>query len=218
MRMFLGVATVLALLLTAVSGVVTAPAANADCLECGPWHAGPRKAYPKDNPLTAHELSLLTPRQRHAVIASVHHRVSFRSSPSPLAAQQLRAAGLDPAASVQCGDYMFEIYTENALGWHIWYFKDTVHWCWDGRHVVAITPPHTQVKIYDWASADGWEYSGIEDSAQYDYFHDRWVYSTYRQGKFSFCPPRIFCLSTKYPWMYQYTYGSGSVGNGGWGA
>ena len=70
----------------------------------------------------------------------------------------------------------------------------------------------------NWASADGWEYSGVEDSAQYDYYHDRWVYSSYRQGKFSFCPPRIFCLSTKYPWMYQYTYGSGSWGTGGWGA
>lgn len=219
MRMILRLALVAALTLVASVGVVTtAEPAKASCVKCPPIHTGPRKAHPKDNPLTKHEWSLLTKKQRKAMVKSWHHKSSFKKVPPGVFAAQLRAQGVEPDSVIYCGEYALEVYAENGVGWHIWYFKNTVHWCWNGSRVLAIDPPHTQVKIYSWASLDGWEYNGIQDSAQFDYYHDKWVYSTYRQGKFSFCPPRIFCVSTKYPWMYQYTYGSGGTGIGGWGA
>jgi hypothetical protein len=202
-------AAVLSGTLLAVAGPTTS--ADASCVECPPTHTHPRHLYPKDNPLTSYEKSLLTARQRNAVIASVHHRIGFKTLPSPVAAMTTAAGSLD------CAETWFSIWTKNALGWTIWSWKNTVHWCWSGGKVVAIDPPVTTVQIHDWAAADGWEYKGIQDSAQWDYYHDKWVYSTYRQGHFSFCPPRIFCLQSKYPWVYIYTYGSGGYGNGGYG-
>lgn len=219
MRMILRLTLVVALTVAASVGAVTAAEpAQASCVMCPPIHTGPRKAHPKDNPLSGHEWSLLTKNQRKAIVRSWHRSTSFKKVPPGVFATQLRAVGVEPNVVIYCGEYAVEIYAKNAVGWRIWYFKNTVHWCWNGSRVIAIDRPHTQVKIYGWAALDGWEYNGIQDSAQYDYYHDKWVYSTYRQGKFSFCPPRIFCVSTKYPWMYQYTYGSGSYANGGWGA
>lgn len=219
MRILVRLAMAAALALTAsVGAVVAAGPAQASCVECPPIHHKPRKAHPKDNPLTERERSLLTKKQKKAIVARVRHKAKFRSI-SPLSvADELRAQGVEPTTNISCGEYMLEVYTENGIGWRIWYFKNTVHWCWNGSRVISIDPPSTQVKIYGWASLDGWEYNGIQDSAQYDYYHDKWVYSTYRQGKFSFCPPRIFCVSTKYPWMYQYTYADGGSESGGWGA
>jgi hypothetical protein len=188
-----------------------APAAQASCLECPPWHTHPRHLYPKDNPLTSYEKSLLTTTQRHAVIAKVHHSSGYKTLPSPLA-PTATATG-----TIWCRETWFRIWSTNALGWTIWNWKNTVHWCWSNGKVVSIDPPVTTVQVHDWAAADGWEYKGIQDSAQWDYYHDRWVYSTYRQGHFSFCPPRIFCVQSKYPWVYIYTYGSGHYGNGGYG-
>lgn len=202
-------ATVLGGSLLAVTG--PAATAGASCIECPPTRTHPRHLYPKDNPLTSYEKSLLTSRQRKAIPARLHHRTGYKSLPSPLAVTRTAAT------TVGCSETWDRMWATNALGWTIWSWKNTVHWCWSGGKVVSIDPPMTTVSIHDWAAADGWEYKGIEDSAQWDYYHDKWVYSTYRQGHFSFCPPRIFCVQSKYPWVYIYTYGSGHYGLGGYG-
>lgn len=218
MRTIRSVAMAAALTLTvAVCGTVAATPARASCLGCAPIHTQPRKAHPRDNPLTRKERRKLTRKQRAAIPDHLRHRRGFAKASPVIFSRQLAAAGMRPDTT-WCGTSWFKVWVENVSGADLWYFRDTVTWCWNGTKVLSIGPPTTTVKVYSWASALGWEYNGIEDSAQWDYYHDKWVYATYRQGKFSFCPPRIFCVQTKYPWMYQYTYGSGAFGSGGFGA
>ena len=67
------------------------------------------------------------------------------------------------------------------------------------------------------AAVLGWSYGGTVDKSQWDYYGDKWVYRSYAQGKFDYCPPRIICIQHMYPYEYVDAYGNGRATTAAWG-
>lgn len=90
--------------------------------------------------------------------------------------------------------------TKNTL----WEFSVKKRWCWNkARKRVWVVPGSIEVKhpIPNASNIAGWRYDGLTDKADFYYNYRgsgrRGAHSTFRNGKFSFCPPRILCIRTR---------------------
>jgi hypothetical protein len=139
------------------------------------------------------QLSKLTPEQRKAVPVELRYETT----------------GLTPAE-------FKNIYAWNGTD-DIWRWSLPIDWCWNGWSVTSISSVHPSWHIYSWAATLGWSYEGMIDQDQWDYYGDGWVYRSFAQSHFQYCPPWIGCLSHMYPYEFVDTYGDGGAGTAGWG-
>jgi hypothetical protein len=157
-------------------------------------------------------LAQLTPEERKALaVIELRHETT---GVDPAQFDSLRRSGAIALAG--CSTYSDNIYAWNGTD-DIWRWSLPVTWCWDGWQVTTIHPAIPNWHIYSWASVLGWAYEATVDRDQWDYYGDRWVFRSYAQGHFSYCPIRIGCLQHMYPWEYVDTYADGGAGTAGWG-
>jgi hypothetical protein len=194
-----------------------------------PTPTGPHHHHRETNPSRA-ALARMTPKQRHAVARSGHatgrhgraHCVRRCVNPalayhSGVQAGPVRPA-TDPTSGIWCRWIEGWVWTENVTGAKVWQFKVHTDFCWNaatGRVVSHKTTVHPTV--YTWASALGWQYRGTTEVSAWRPFGDDTAVRTYAQGHFDFCPPRIWCVQTKYPYVYLDVYGTGWVQMSKWG-
>ncbi|MFD1936678.1 MULTISPECIES: hypothetical protein [Nonomuraea] len=109
-----------------------------------------------------------------------------------------------------CNAAWVTVYMNNVSGSTIWRYRQQVDWCSNGSQVTSISPAQISGYVYGWAAALGWSYEGVRNNAQWDYYGNRWVYRTYTQGAFHYCPPRVICVQKVYPNITIDTYGNGN--------
>jgi hypothetical protein len=111
------------------------------------------------------------------------------------------------------------VYTKNITGSKIWQFKVHTDYCWnDGTGLIVSHHTTVHPKVYTWASAMGWEYKGTTEVSSWKPFGNNTAVRTYAQGHFDYCPPRIWCVQTRYPYVYLDVYGTGDRVMSKWGA
>lgn len=105
------------------------------------------------------------------------------------------------------------LYSRNAAGNNIWRWKATQRFCWNSPEVTSVSAPIIHQHVYEWADALGWSYDGLVQAPNpVDYYAPEAPgirFDTLREGKFEYCPPRIFCLDTAYPRYTYRVYGTG---------
>lgn len=102
------------------------------------------------------------------------------------------------------------VWMENVTRSKIWQFQMHTDYCWnDGTGLIVSHYSAVQPKVYTWASAMGWTYRGTTEKSWWRPFGNNTAVRTYAQGHFDYCPPRIWCVQTRYPYMYLDVYGTG---------
>lgn len=223
-RLVLLVASLLGLAL-----VVVGPAGPAAALfRPMPTPTGPHHWHAEKNP-SSYALSLMTAKQKSALIkahGSGRHggadrcvancwdpRITYGSR----SGLQRRVAVL-ASGTTWCSWIEGWVYTKNITGSKIWQFKMHTDYCWnDGTGLIVSHHSTVHPTIYTWASALGWEYKGTTEVSSWRPFANNTAVRTYAQGHFDFCPPRIWCVQTRYPYVYLDVYGSGDRVMSKWG-
>jgi hypothetical protein len=85
-------------------------------------------------------------------------------------------------------------------------------WCWDGYKVTSVAPPTTWGSITALGRTLGFSYAGEISRNGFDYWPQNggnWAYQTEVQAKFTYCPPRVACLSPFLPRIRFDLYGDG---------
>jgi hypothetical protein len=195
-----------------------------------PPPTGPHHAHPEKNPSRA-EFALLTPKQKTAIVRSggtlrragnvrcVRNCGDPRALSRPtLGGERIGHRAAASTGTIWCSWYWVGIFTANVTGAKIWQFNMRTDYCWNDATGMVVSH-HTAVHpvIYSWASFLGWEYKGTTEVSAWRPFGDASAVRTYAQGHFSFCPPRIWCVQTKYPYAYIDVYGTGDRMVSKWG-
>jgi hypothetical protein len=193
-----------------------------------PTPTGPHHRHHEKNPGAA-ALALMTPKQKAAISKSsgvvrrhgktrcvtdcVDPRVAYDSTTG----SARRAA--TTSGAILCSWFALYIYAENITGAKIWQFEIRTDYCWnDGTDRIVSHKTTTHPTVYTWASVMGWEFKGTTEISAWRPFGDNTAIRTYAQGHFDYCPPRIWCVQTKYPYAYLDVYGTGDRFVSKWGA
>lgn len=188
----------------ALLGAVAVGVFGASMAVSGPTHA----ALPSSGENQKHERLSLTNSERRGLAVTHVERKAIGEVPGPVGS----ATRLTGTA---CRSAWEQIWMKNVTGANIFTYKTTVTWCYSGGKVQSVSPAQIYGYVYGWAAALGWSYEGVRSNSQWDYYGDRWVYRTYTQGAFRYCPPRIICIQSKYPYAYVDTYGNGNSSSTG---
>jgi hypothetical protein len=195
-----------------------------------PAPTGPHHRHVERNPSSA-ALALMSTKQKTAIMrSSGTHRTSGRVrctsncvDPTITYRSRTEAGTLRRLAGgtgvTWCSWFALFIYSENVTGAKIWQYEIRTDYCWNdgtGRIVSHKTTVHPT--IYTWASLLGWEFKGNTEISAWRPFGDNTAVRTYAQGHFDFCPPRIWCVQSKYPYAYLDVYGTGDRFVSKWGA
>jgi hypothetical protein len=209
--------------------VVVGPAAPAEAFfHPMPTPTGPHHWHAEKNP-SAYALSLMTAKQKSGLVkyrGSGRHggaarcvkncidpTITFHSRSGPKA-----RAGMTASGAIWCSWIEGWVYTKNITGSKIWQFKMHTDYCWnDGTGLIVSHHTSVHPTIYTWASALGWEYKGTTEVTSWRPFGNNTAVRTYAQGHFDFCPPRIWCVQTRYPYIYLDVYGTGDRVMSKWG-
>lgn len=106
-----------------------------------------------------------------------------------------------------CGSVWEQVTYKDVFGITLWWFKETVNWCWGGG---LITSKSVQITVY---TNLGWAYDGIVNSTNSGGV-GKTYFTAYRQAQFHNCQLGI-CIY-KYPWTTITVYSNGTyTGNGG---
>lgn len=152
--------------------------------------------------------------QRHTLADGtvIHATVTHSANVAP---HNTRAAAPRSRRITECGWVSRTVSAENITGDSPWRYTQRMDWCWTSDShgnpaVVSHSPAQISEKVYSWAGADGWSAGGRQDESLWDYYGNHWVWRSYTEGKFDFCPPRIWCFQTVYPYIYIDIYGDGT--------
>jgi hypothetical protein len=169
-----------------------------------PTPTGPMTNLADAEPTSAQRARLTAAERQGLVTRTVATSEGF--APGQLA--ELRTSGVQVMAT-GCTWFQWTVTGLNVAGASVWRYAMRIDWCFAGSRVVSISPPQIRGHVYAWAAALGWSYRGVQSQAQWDFFGDGWVYRNFSQGKFELCPPRFWCIQTRYPWIYIDSYGNG---------
>jgi hypothetical protein len=111
------------------------------------------------------------------------------------------------------------VYAMNVTGAKVWQFTVRTDYCWNEGNATIVSH-HTSAHptVYTWASVLGWDYAGTTEISSWRPFGNNSAVRTYAQGHFDYCPPRIWCVQTKFPYIYLDVYGTGDRLMSKWGA
>lgn len=212
-----------ALLAVALAGsvfVVVGPSTPASAFfHAMPPPTGPHHYHKEKNPSQA-ALALMSPKQKAALVHSggtlrrSGKARCVRNCTDPRAASQptigVRRHVEATTGSIWCSWYWIAIYSKNITGAKLWQFNMRTDYCWNDLTGMVVSH-HTGVHpvVYSWASFLGWDYKGTTEVSAWRPFGDNSAVRTYAQGHFAFCPPRIWCVQTRYPYAYIDVYGTG---------
>jgi hypothetical protein len=219
---------VVAALATALVGVL-GPAGPAQAFfHPLPAPTGPHHWHAEKNP-SAYALSLMSTKEKSGL-------TTYRGSGRHVGGKRCVRNCIDPTIEVRsvrglprrasvlatgttwCSWIEGWVYTKNVTGSKIWQFTMRTDYCWnDGTGLVVSHHTSVQPTIYTWASALGWEYKGTTEVTSWRPFGNATAVRTYAQGHFDFCPPRIWCVQTRYPYIYLDVYGTGDRVMSKWG-
>jgi len=224
LRVLLAVATLVGALFTVLGP--TSPAAA--FFHPMPTPTGPHHRHAERNPSAA-ALARMTSKQKHAIMRSggashrsggvrcwsncVDPRVSYRSVTGPV-----RFGSMTPFGVTWCSWIEGWVWSKNVTGAKIWQFKLHTDYCWnDGTGLIVSHHSTVQPTVYTWAGAIGWTYRGTTEKSAWRPFGNNKAVRTYAQGHFDYCPPRIWCVQSKYPYVYLDVYGTGDRRMSKWG-
>jgi hypothetical protein len=194
-----------------------------------PTPTGPHHRHIERNP-SAEAVSLLSAKQKTAIAKwsgtsrrlggvrctsnCVDPRVVYGSTAGPD-----RRASVATAGTTWCSWIEGWVYTTNLTGAKVWQFTVHTDYCWNqGTGTVVSHHTAAHPTVYTWASVLGWDYAGTTEVSSWKPFGNNTAVRTYAQGHFDYCPPRIWCVQTKYPYIYLDVYGTGDRMMSGWGA
>jgi hypothetical protein len=192
-----------------------------------PTPTGPHHKHTEKNP-SALALSLMTAKQKTAIMRSSgagkrYGRARCTSNCiDPLLTYGGRSGPRRPASTsgaTWCSWLEGWVYSTNVTGAKIWQFKMHTDYCWnDGTGLIVSHHTTVHPTVYTWASVLGWDYEGTTEVSSWRPFGNSTAVRTYAQGHFDYCPPRIWCVQTKYPYIYLDVYGTGDRFMSKWGA
>jgi hypothetical protein len=194
-----------------------------------PTPRGPHHRHTQTNPTTA-ALSRMSAKQKTAIMKSgrsarrsgsvrcrsncVDPRLVYGSEVGPD-----RRASAATIGATWCSWIEGWVYATNLTGDKIWKLTVRTDYCWN-TGTGTVVSHHTTVHptVYTWAGVMGWDYKGTTEVSSWRPFGNNTAIRTYAQGHFAYCPPRIWCVQSKYPYVYLDVYGTGDRMMSKWGA
>lgn len=100
----------------------------------------------------------------------------------------------------------------NNFGQMIYYFQESVDWCYNGSYVTSISPIRVSQYIYG-GFALSWDYEGTNGlPSQWNPNGTKWYYRNYAAGVFKYAPPpKLWTLYREYPYVYLDVNGAGGA-------
>jgi hypothetical protein len=193
-----------------------------------PTPTGPHHYHREKNPSAA-ALALMTSKQKSAIERSSGERKTYgkvrcvqncidptlRSATATVADRQAASS----YAPILCSWFAIYIYAKNFSGAKIWQFEIRTDYCRNSGTARIVSHKTTvHPTVYTWASVLGWQYKGTTEVSSWEPFDNSSAVRTYAQGHFDYCPPRIWCVQSKYPYAYLDVYGTGDRLVSKWGA
>jgi hypothetical protein len=116
-------------------------------------------------------------------------------------------------AASGCRDPYARVDMLNAARVRLFRFQMSKYYCWNGTRVTRGDAGVVTVSITTVGTTTGWRYSGI--SSQFDRYYTyggnaNGGHHSFRQGHFQWCPPRVVCISDKYPYVNIWGHRDGS--------
>ncbi|MGW0885340.1 hypothetical protein [Streptomyces sp. NPDC002671] len=120
-----------------------------------------------------------------------------------------------------CSNLGRTVYMQNAFHKTLWYYQVKEHYCYEGGTITSYDKePTINHKVYAWAEALGWEWTGADLSGTKGPSYYTWQgdsrggLTAWRKGGFKYSPYKIpIGAMNRYPWVHLSGHADGTNAN-----